>query len=589
MSCTIFHNGQIITMAQTDAPAAGQRPQAVVVAGDRIAMVGDLDEARRRHPDAHLRDLEGSCLLPGFIDAHSHLAGIGLQATIANLLAAPDGIVATIDDVVTQLSAWATSGPGSRSEWIVGFGYDDAMLAERRHPTRQDLNRVSTERPVIAVHQSFHLGAINDAGLRLLGFDHDTPDPDGGVIRRENDVPLYGSPNGVLEESAFNIAYGKACAGIALEDQAGFFERGRQVANRFGFTTVQDGGTDLGVLDFMRDGLPRWDIDTVAYVKAAEFVGLDPDEAGRRLGAGRDYVNGGLRVAGVKMFLDGSPQGRTAWLTEPYLTPPDGQPEDYCGYPALADRDAASAQVRLAFRNEWQVLAHVNGDAAIDQFITAVETVCRELGEFDAEGRPSAKAGDRRPVAIHCQTVRDDQLARFAQLGVIPSLFSMHTFYWGDWYRDVVLGEPRCENISPAVWALGHGLDFTSHHDAPVALPNSIAILASQVTRTTRTGRTVGRHQRVSAYQALKSITVNAARQYHEEALKGTIEPGKLADMVILSHCPLDFEDPQEPPEWQDLRVLETIRHGRSMPFEPDESVTGIKPLATAVHFHHTC
>ena len=571
---TIFHNGQIITMADAAAPAPGRRPQAVVVAGERVVMVGDLEEARRRYPAGVPHDLGGACLLPGFIDAQSHLSGIGLQATIANLLAAPDGTVATVPDLVAQLSVWAGTGPGGRSQWIVGFGYDDAMLRERRHPTATDLDRVVTAKPAIAIHQSFHLGAVNSAGLWLLGFTHETPDPEGGVIRRLGRpgeagwVPPYGVPNGVLEEAAFTIAYARAGAGIALEDQAGFFERGRQVANRFGFTTVQDGGVDLPVLDFMRDELSAWDIDTVVYGKAAQLVGLEADEARKRLGAGREYVRGGLRVAGVKMFLDGSPQGRTAWLGQPYLTPPDGRPADYRGYPAIADQEAVNAQVRQAFGNGWQVLAHVNGDAAVDQFIVAVETVCRERGEFDAVGNPSAAAMDRRPVAIHCQTVREHQLARFAQLGIIPSLFSMNTFYWGDWYRDVVLGRPRSDTIAPAAWAVGHGLDYTSHHDAPVVLPNSIAILSSQVTRRTRSGRVVGAEQRVSAYQALKSVTINAARQYHEEGWKGTIEAGKVADLVVLSGCPLDFENPQELGEWSDLRVVATIRRGRLMPFD---------------------
>lgn len=597
---TIFHNGQIITMADAAAPTPGQRPQAVVVAGDQVVMVADVEEARRHHPGAVSYDLDGACLLPGFIDAHSHLSGIGLQATIANLLAAPDGDVDTVDDVVARLTAWADTGPGRRSEWVLGFGYDDAMLAGKNHPTAADLDLVPSDKPTLAVHQSFHLGAVDSAGLRLLGFTHETPDPEGGVIRRISGpgepgwVPPHGVPNGVLEESAFNIAYAMAGGGIALEDQAGFFERGRQVANRFGFTTVQDGGVDLPVLDFMRDDLPTWDIDTVAYVKAAQLVGLDPEEARKRLGAGRDYIHGGLRTAGVKMFLDGSPQGRTAWLTQPYRTPPPGQTAGYRGYPAIAAQEAVNAQVRQAFSNDWQVLAHVNGDASVDQFITAIETVCRELGEFDADGRPSASAMDRRPVAIHCQTVRDDQLARFAQLGVIPSLFSMHTFYWGDWYRDVVLGRPRCDRISPAAWALGHGLDYTSHHDAPVALPNSIAILSSQVTRRSRTGRVMGAEQRVSAYQALKSITVNAARQYHEEARKGTIEPGKIADLVVLSGCPLDFRNPLVLAEWDELRVLATIRHGKTMPFgtqaEAETPATGTASAPIAgLHFTHSC
>nr|WP_052509230.1 amidohydrolase family protein [Kitasatospora griseola] len=146
-----------------------------------------------------------------------------------------------------------------------------------------------------------------------------------------------------------------------------------------------------------------------------------------------------MRAAGVKMYLDGSPQGRTAWLTQPYKERPEGTPEGYRGYPTVEDPKVVLGQVRTAYARGWQVLAHVNGDAAIDQFVAAVESADEEAGP-----------GDRRTVAIHAQTAREDQIESFARLGVIPSFFSMHTFYWGDWYRKTVLGEERAAAISPS-------------------------------------------------------------------------------------------------------------------------------------------
>lgn len=573
---SIFFNGQIITMAQADGDSS-PRPEAVAVRGETIVFVGALADAERdwSGPATAMRDLEGRTLLPGFIDPHSHLGGIGLQATVADLLAAPDGDVERLGDVVEKLSRWRDANPPygpaqplGRSRWIIGFGYDDAIIGG--HPTRQELDLVSTERPVLAIHQSFHLGAVNTLGLQELGFSADTPDPDGGVIRREDDCPPYGTPSGVLEEAAFTPANTEAFRTAAAAGRpanfnpliaAGFFKAGRAVANRFGFTTVQEGGTTPEILAAMRSAgafpLPPWQVDVVVYISAAAVGDAD-------LGVSRDYVRG-LRCAGVKMFLDGSPQGRTAWLTEPYKQPPPGLPEDYRGYPAIEDLGTVIGQVRRAFANDWQVIAHVNGDAAIDQFIAAIEAVCQELGE------PNAAA--RRPVAIHAQTAREDQLEAFARLGIIPSFFSMHTFYWGDWYQDVVLGSPRAENISPAATALAHDLRYTSHHDAPVALPDSIRILSSQVTRRTRgRGEILGEHQRVSVHDALRSLTVNAAHQYFEEHRKGTIEVGKQADLVILNRCPLDFDDPHANTEWETLKVVETIRRGATMPFEPLES-----------------
>ncbi|MEY9930840.1 putative amidohydrolase YtcJ [Catenulispora sp. GP43] len=572
---SIYFNGQIITMAEPDDDSS-PRPEAVAVRGETIVFVGELEDAERdwRGPATVMRDLEGRTLLPGFIDPHSHLGGIGLQATVADLLAAPDGDVGRLDDVVERLSRWRDANPPygpaqplGRSRWIIGFGYDDAIIGG--HPTRQDLDRVSTTRPVLAIHQSFHLGAVNTVGLQELGMSADTPDPKGGVIRREDEHPEHGTPSGVLEEAAFTLANTEAFRTAAADGRpanfnpliaAGFFKAGRAVANRFGFTTVQEGGTTPEILAAMRSAgafpLPPWQVDVVVYISAAAVGDAD-------LGVSRDYVRG-LRCAGVKMFLDGSPQGRTAWLTEPYKEPPDDLP---CGYPAIEDFDVVVGQVRRAFANDWQVIAHVNGDAAIDQYIAAIEAVCAELGEPDAAAR--------RPVAIHAQTAREDQLEEFARLGIIPSFFSMHTFYWGDWYQDVVLGSPRAENISPAASALAKGLRYTSHHDAPVALPDSIRVLSSQVTRRTRgRGEILGEDQRVSVRDALRSLTVNAAYQYFEEHRKGTIEVGKQADLVVLNHCPLDFEDPYASTEWARLKVVETIRRGVRMPFEAADALT---------------
>ncbi len=143
----------------------------------------------------------------------------------------------------------------------------------------------------------------------------------------------------------------------------------------------------------------------------------------------------------------------------------------------MPDDAVVAKQVGTAVERGWQVLAHVNGDAAIDQFVNAVA---------------AAGPGRRPTVAIHAQTAREDQIDEFARLGILPSFFSMHTYYWGDWYRGTVLGEERAQDISPARWALDRGLRYTSHHDAPVALPNSIAVLSSQVTRRTRSGHLLG-------------------------------------------------------------------------------------------------
>lgn len=569
---TIYFGGDIVTV--TDGVVSP--PQAVAVKDGRIVFVGSRTEAFENWDTsgtAVRRDLNGAALLPGFIDAHAHLGGIGLQATIANLLAEPDGDVTNIASLQDKLRRWYASFPIiGKPGWIVGFGYDDAMLSGRRHPTSEDLDQVSTTVPVLAIHQSFHLGAVNSKGLELLGYSGATPDPDGGIIRRRNSpespefLRPYGEPNGVLEETAFSPASEKAIDALPLAPKLNLLVKGRQAAASFGFTTVQDGGQTLETIATMR-GL-SFKLDVVAYAKADEVIELPGDP----LGASQEYVKG-LRVAGIKMYLDGSPQGRTAWLTEPYLQRPEGTPEGYAGYPTIPNVQDVLKQVRRGFQEGWQVIAHVNGDAAIDQFIRAVRAATQEFGP-----------ADRRTVAIHSQTARADQLDDFQSLGIIPSFFPMHTFYWGDWYTNTVLGEDRAQNISPARWALERQMLYTAHHDAPVALPTSIGILASQVTRITRSGRILGPHQRVSALDAVKSITINAAYQYFEEDRKGSIETGKLADLVILSANPLTV--PAE--DIKNITIIETIKAGKKIHPETsrDQNQDETVPSPLCLHTH---
>ncbi|WP_439674255.1 amidohydrolase [Embleya sp. MST-111070] len=548
----IFHGGEIETVA---GPAAGPRspdprPEAVAVKDGRIVFVGDLGQARARWQSDATRmcDLAGRALLPGFIDPHGHVVGTGLQGSIADLLGKPDGDVEDIAGILDKLREFAVGPVGSRSTWIIGFGYDDHLLAEGIHPTREDLDKVSLDRPVLAIHQSFHLGAVNSKGLELLGYSAETKDPDGGKIRRgDMSVLPYGEPDGVLEESAFTPAQGLAILGIDDRDKAAFLARGLAEAASYGFTTVQEGAAELDVLGQLRavadatpGGLP---LDVVVYVKAAQAI-----KRPELVRASREYENG-LRAAGIKIVLDGSPQGRTAWLRKAYATPPDGMCKDYRGYPAL-DEKSALDQVRAGYAHAWQVIAHANGDAAIAQLIRCVRTAGDEAGP-----------GDRRTTGIHCQTAGEDQIEQFRLLDIIPSFFSMHTYYWGDVYCETVLGPVRAVDISPARWALERGMIYTSHHDAPVARPSSIAILSSQVTRLTRSGRTLGAHQCVSGLDAVRSITVNAAYQYGEEAEKGTIEVGKVADLVILSANPVTAPGT----EIAGITIEETIKAGRTV------------------------
>jgi len=539
---TIYFGGDILTM-KGDSPGY---VEALVVKDGKILFTGPRDEAFGFEGDATLmNNLQGHTLLPGFIDAHGHTFVAGFQNRVANLMPPPDGLGKNISTLIKLMKHWEDKNTQMVSDigWIVGFGYDDAQLEEGRHPTADDLDNISTTVPVMMVHQSGHLMTLNHKALDLIGYTADTANPPGGVIRREANGR---TPNGVLEESA------KFKAQIAL------FSRFDEAANdalalsgleaymRNGFTTAQEGKASAGNVRvwarLAKQGRLPIDIAVVPDI-------VSEQDLLKELRFSQNYDNH-YRVAGAKLTLDGSPQGFTAWFTEPYHHPTEDRAADYSGYAAIADQDKVNQLVLQAFENNWQLNVHCNGDAAADQLLNAIEHANKKLGK-----------ADRRPVMVHAQTVRFDQLDRMKELGVIPSFFGLHTFYWGDWHVDRTLGKERAYRISPAATTLEKGMIFTQHHDAPVILPNSMMIVHTTVNRASRSGEIIGPDERISPYQALLSITRWAAYQYFEEGTKGSLEAGKLADFVILNKNPLKVN----PMTIRDIKVLETIKEGKSV------------------------
>jgi predicted amidohydrolase YtcJ len=540
VATTIYTGGTIITVNDAQ-PTAG----AIAVKDGKILAIGDRDEMLKFKGEAtEVVDLGGKTMLPGFIDAHGHVFNVGVQAVAANLLAPPDGEVTDIASLLATLRAWAEKSPAvvARTGWIIGMGYDDSQLREQRHPTRDDLDAVSRVTPVLVVHQSGHLAVLNSKGLEAVGYSAGTVEPPGGTIRRQ---PGSREPDGLIGGMAWFPHLFSKLGRLGSEDNKALLLAGIDRYAEFGFTTAQEGRATAEAVatEAALAEQGKLKMDVVAY----------PDIQGAASAIGGPFLlktyTGRFRIGGAKLTLDGSPQGKTAWLSEPYRVPPAGRGEDYAGSPAMTD-EQASAFVDEAFKNGWQILVHCNGDAAADQFIRAVRLATAKYGP-----------GDRRPVMIHAQTVREDQLDAMKELGIIPSFFGMHTYYWGDWHRDSVLGPERASRISPAASALKRAIPFTQHHDAPVALPSAIMVLFSQVNRVTRSGQVLGPEQRVSVMDAIKSITINAAHQYFEERTKGSLEPGKLADFVILDQNPLTVD----PMKIKDIKVVETIKEGKTI------------------------
>ena len=455
----IYTGGDIVTVNELQPQA-----EAIAVKDGRILAVGYRDEVMKlKGEQTRITDLAGRTLVPGFIDPHGHVFNTGIQAISANLLPRPDGGVNNIPELQAALKAWTEQNLKLTDSygWIVGFGYDDAQLKEQRHPTRDDLDQVSTELPVVIVHQSGHLGVMNSKALEILGLNADTKNPPGGVIRRKQGTQ---EPDGVLEENAFFAQLFGLMSKLSPDANKALFSAGVSLYKSFGYTTAQEGKGSLDSVATMeavaKSG--KLDIDVVAYPDIT--VGVDAMKAPWLSRSYSDH----FRIGGIKLTLDGSPQGKTAWLTKPYFKVPAGQPADYHGYSAFTDQQV-NGFVEQAFKNNWQILAHVNGDAAIDQYINAVRAAEKKYG-----------MADRRPVAIHAQTARLDQVEQFKALGIIPSFFPMHTFYWGDWHRDSVLGADRATNISPTGWAIernmivvdtGNSINKVDRPNAPPTAP----------------------------------------------------------------------------------------------------------------------
>lgn len=532
---TVYFNGDILTM-EGDSP---QYVEALVVRDGFIEFAGEAAQAMEVAGAGHkMTDLEGSTLLPGFIDGHAHFANFSLQAVAAQLLPPPDAGAKDIPTLVQVLKDWNTPENRALTGWIFGSGFDDSVLEEKRFPTRHDLDQVSTEFPVMIVHISGHFAAVNTKGLEVLGFTPETPDPEGGLIRREADGK---TPNGVLEELAAIPYMMQGLMPTTPEAVDRFFEAGQDMALSYGYTTAQEGrAMQNHELLAAKAEAGELKLDVVSYI---DYTLVD-QYMGSKWNS-RDYTNR-YRIGGMKLTLDGSPQGRTAWRTRPYLLPPDGQGPDYAGYAAIPSDSVVQAILEKAFVNNWQALVHANGDAAMDQFIRTLRPNVEKYGK-----------GDRRNTLIHGQYVRFDQLDAFEELDVIASLFPLHTFYWGDWHKEII-GDSLGNRISPTRTALNKGLKLTIHTDAPVALPNLMRVVWTAVQRTSRSGAVIGEAERLTPYEALQAITSWSAYQHFEEGRKGTLSPGKLADLVVLDQNPLKVD----PDAIKDIQVVETIKEG---------------------------
>ena len=541
---TIYRGGPIITM-DGDAP---QTVEAVVARDGRIAFAGSEKQARKAAgKDPVVRDLKGATLLPGFIDAHSHFTvatmsagGLDLRETGGAPISDIAGVSAAIREYVAR-----ASGPGG---WITVWQFDQENLAEKRYITRAELDAIAPDRPLVVLHVSLHGAVANSAALKAAGIDEVTPVPPGGMILRDD----AGRLNGVLLEKAMFLLLAKMPQPTA-EQRLAALDAAQNAYFAEGYTHAQDGATQPPDLAFLTSPQARErlkiDLALLPFSPGLDALLAKPD---LKFGTYQDHV----KLQGIKFVLDGSVQARTGYFTRDYKR---GSPEGHHpwhGEPVLSETDFV-AQAKKVDDRGWQLFVHANGDAAIDMAIRG----------FDALGIKAAD--DRRPIVIHSQFQRRDQLAAYKRIGVGPAYFSNHAWYWADVHRTNFPAEV-VDFISPFASARAAGLTPSNHSDYSVTPLDTRFMLWTAMARVSPTGVVSGPDERVGAYEALQALTTGPAWQIFEEDRKGRIKAGLLADFVILDRNPLTTPVT----DIKAIKVLETIKDGRSVWKHPTEAVS---------------
>ncbi len=532
---TIFINGDIVTMNEKARNAA-----ALAVKDGRVLAVGhEAEVMATRGAATDIVDLGGRTLLPGFLDGHSHFINAVRMVTWANVSAPPVGPVSNIPDLIAVLKEARAKQGLKPGEWLIAYGYDGTMLEEGRELTRDDLDPHFPDTPLMVIHVSRHGAVLNTAGFRKADYDILAPTPPGGMTVRK---PNSNEAAGLVMEHSFLPIYMKMPA-PSEQEQLDRFAAAQTFYASNGYTTTQDAPMEPPTRPLYHKAADqgRLFIDIVGYVNWMEFpellkTGAEPFRQGYR---------DRFRIGGVKVVGDGSAQGKTAFLTKPLLTPGPAGEKEWRGEPNVTPEDL-DRLVKLAYDNDIHVMVHCNGDAAIDMVLDA----------HKAAGAPP----DRRTIVVHSQFVRPDQLDLYVQYGMNPSFFTNHAFFWADVHM-VNLGKERTSFLSPTRSAINRGIRFTNHSDFAVTPLNPMFILWTSVVRTSRSGRVIGPDERLTPWEGLKALTIDAAHQYGEEETKGSLEVGKLADLVVLDRNPITVP----PDAIKDIRIVETYKEGKAI------------------------
>jgi hypothetical protein len=533
----IYHGGDIVTVDDNNPTAA-----AVAIKNGKIVAVGTEDAVFKLKGDVtRVIDLKGKTLLPGFIDGHSHFINSLQVSRQANCFSPPAGPAKSIADIVAELKKAQQKYKVPEGEFIVGYGYDSNALTDKREMTAEDLDRHFPDNPVMVQHVSLHGAVFNSIALEKYGITKDTPTPKGGVILRK---PGSTEPAGLVMEMAYLPIFSKLPKPGEAE-MLDRFQAGQEIYAAAGITTAQEGATHSSDLELLQKAAAqkRLFIDVVALPFITEAKEILKDTPPATFGT---YHNR-LKLGGIKITSDGSPQGKTAYFTTPYLTGGPGGETDWKGEPSFPKVELEE-MVKFVYDQKLPLFIHCNGDAAIDMFLGAHELAAQD------------RAADFRTTVIHSQFVRKDQLEKYVENKIVPSFFTEHCFFFGETHLKN-RGRKQAEFLSPMKTALAMGLRCANHTDFNVSPIDQLFVVWTAVNRISREGTLIGGDERITPLQALKAITIDGAYMYGEEKTKGSLEVGKLADLVILSGNPLKVE----PIKIKEIRVLETIKEGHTV------------------------
>jgi predicted amidohydrolase YtcJ len=535
----IYFGGPIITVNDAQPNA-----EAVAIKGGKILSVGSRAETEKSHKGASTKmiDLGGKTLVPGFLDPHSHYINSLSVANQVNIMAPPAGPGKDIPSIVAALKEFRDERKIPSGVLIQAYGYDENAMPGGVGLTRYDLDKDFPDNPVMVGHVSMHGAVLNSAAMKKYNVTAKTKTPAGGIILRK---PGSNEPLGLLMETAYLPIF-SSLPQPTREQEVEWSRAGQMLYAAAGITTAQEGLTHAADVALIQRAAAAG-VQVVNVVSYPFILDLDAVLKDNPASSFGKYVNH-VKLGGVKITMDGSPQGKTAYFTTPYLTGGPGGQKNWRGEPSFPE-----SQVKEWFKKVYDLglplNVHANGDAAIDMLLKA--------HEYAAAGDLSK---DRHVTVIHSQFVRQDQLDKYKAYRIEPSFYTEHTFYFGDTHI-LNRGKEQAFFESPMRAAIDKGLRPTNHTDFVVAPLDQMFVIWTAVNRISRGGVVIGPDQRVTPMEALKAITINAAHQYSEQSSKGSIEPGKLADLVILSGNPLTV--PVE--AIKDIKVDETFKEGKSI------------------------